>query len=458
MMHVKNSRTGHSLDRRHLLQVGCSSFLGLSLPQLASLRASSNNERPIKSVILAFQTGGGSHIDTFDPKPDSSNVKGEFTTTDTTIPGVQFTEHVSRLAARADKLAIIRSMAHGDNRHLSGTHNTLTGMPQVFRGDSNEDKELSRLDWPSYGGALEYLRPSSTGLPCQVTVPQPLIEGTLTWPGQHSGFLGPKYDPFQVNSDPNSAEFKVDGIQLLDGITTNRLQDRKGLLSDLNRQRAALDGLARKTQFTSQQEAAFSMLASGKMTAAFDISKESDKTRDQYGRCKIGQSLLLARRLVEHGVPYVQANMGHVQSWDTHSDNFPRLKDRLLPGVDTGVSALLDDLDSRNMLDDVLVVLVGEFGRTPSITKNGTNPVPGRGHWAPCYTAVFAGGGVRGGQVIGKSDKNGGYPASTPYHPNDIGATIYHTLGVDPASTIVDEQGRPIHLNRGKRLDVLYTG
>ena len=200
------------------------------------------------------------------------------------------------------------------------------------------------------------------------------------------------------------------------------------------------------------------MLASGKMTAAFDISKESEKTRDQYGRCKMGQSLLLARRLVEHGVPYVQANMGHVQSWDTHSDNFPKLKDRLLPGVDTGVSALLDDLESRHMLDDVLVVLVGEFGRTPSITKNGTNPVPGRGHWAPCYTAVFAGGGVRGGQVIGKSDKDGGYPASTPYHPNDIGATIYHTLGVDPASTIVDEQGRPIHLNRGKRLDVLYTG
>ena len=457
-MHVKNSKTGNSLDRRHVLQVGCSSFLGLSLPRLASLRASSSNVRPFKSVILVFQTGGGSHIDTFDPKPESSNVKGEFTTTDTAIPGVQFTEHVSRLAARADKLAIIRSMAHGDNRHLSGTHNTLTGMPQVFRGDSTEDKELSRLDWPCYGGALEYLRPSSTGLPCQVTVPQPLIEGTLTWPGQHSGFLGPKYDPFQVNSDPNAGEFKVGGIQLLDGITTSRLHDRKGLLSDLNRQKAALDGLARKTQFTSQQEAAFSMLASGKMTDAFDISKESEKTRDQYGRCKMGQSLLLARRLVEHGVPYVQANMGHVQSWDTHSDNFPRLKDRLLPGVDTGVSALLDDLESRNMLDDVLVVLVGEFGRSPSITKNGDNPVPGRGHWAPCYTAVFAGGGVRGGQVIGKSDKDGGYPASTSYHPNDIGATIYHTLGVDPASTIVDDQGRPIHLNRGKRLDVLYTG
>jgi hypothetical protein len=446
------------LNRRHMLQIGCSSMLGLSLPRLAALRAAAPEGHPTKSVILVFQTGGGSHIDSFDPKPENSTIKGEFSPISTTIPGVQFTEHVSRLAARTDKLAIIRSLAHGDNRHLSGTHNTLTGMPQVFRGNSNEDKELSRLDWPCYGGALEYFRPSTNGLPGQVTVPQPLIEGQLTWPGQHSGFLGPKFDPLQVNSDPNDEKFRVEGIQLLDGITTNRLTDRKGLLSDLNRQKTALDNLARKTQFTSQQEAAFSMLASGKLTDAFDLNQESAATRDLYGRSKMGQSLLLARRLVEHGVPYVQANMGHVQSWDTHSDNFPRLKDQLLPGIDIGVSALLDDLEQRGMLDDVLVIVVGEFGRTPSITKNGDNPVPGRGHWAPCYTGVFAGGGVRGGQVIGKSDKNGGYPASTSYHPNDIGATIYHTLGVRPDSMIVDAQDRPIHLNRGKVLDVLYTG
>ena len=331
-------------------------------------------------------------------------------------------------------------------------------MPQVFRGDANEDKELSRLDWPCYGGALEYFRPSTSGLPRQVTVPQPLIEGSLTWPGQHSGFLGPKFDPLQVNSDPNDEKFRVDGIQLLDGITTNRLTDRKGLLTDLNRQKRSLDALARRRQFTSQQEAAFSMLASGKLIDAFDLEKEPGTTRDRYGRSKMGQSLLLARRLVEHGVPYVQANMGHVQSWDTHSDNFPRLKNTLLPGIDIGVSALLDDLGERDMLDDVLVIVVGEFGRSPSITKNGDNPVPGRNHWAPCYTGLFAGGGVRGGQVIGKSDANGGYPASTPYHPNDIGATIYQTLGVDPESMIVDAQQRPIHLNRGKVLDVLYTG
>jgi len=448
----------NGLDRRDLLQVGCSSFLGLTLPGLLAQRAQASNGQKPKSVILVFQTGGGSHIDSFDPKPDNSTIKGEFTPIATKIPGVQFTDRVPNLAAHADKFAIIRSLAHGDNRHLSGTHNTLTGTPQVFRGNANEDKELSRLDWPCYGGGLEHFRPSTNGLPSQVTVPIPLIEGSLTWPGQHSGFLGPKYDPFQVNSDPNSKDFKVSGIQLLDGMTTSRLTNRKELLTDLNRQERALDQLAQQTQFTSQQEVAYSMLASGKLTEAFDVNKEPAKLRDKYGRCRMGQSLLLARRLVERGVPYVQANMGHVQSWDTHSSNFPKLKDRLLPGVDVGVSALIDDLEERNMLDDVLIIVVGEFGRTPSITKNGTDPKPGRGHWAPCYTGLFAGGGVRGGQVIGKSDKNGGYPASTPYHPNDIGATIYQTLGVDPTSMIVDQQGRPIHLNTGKVLDVLYTG
>lgn len=447
-----------TINRRHALQIGCSSFMGLSMSQLLQLQAASPSGAKQKSVILVFLTGGGSHIDSFDPKPDNSTIRGEFAPIDTAIPGVKFTEHVSNLAARADKLAIIRSLAHRDNRHLSGTHNTLTGTPQVFRGNANEDKELSRLDWPCYGGALEYLRPASNGLPSQVTVPIPLIEGHLTWPGQHSGFLGPQYDPFQVNSDPNGENYKIDGIQLLDGITTDRLSGRKELLADLNTQRRALDALAQKTQFTEQQNAAYSMLASGKMEDAFDISKEPAELRDKYGRCRMGQSLLLARRLVERGVPYVQANMGHVQSWDTHSDNFPRLKDRLLPGVDVGVAALMDDLEARSMLDDVLIVVVGEFGRSPSITKNGTNPVVGRNHWAWCYTGLFAGGGVRGGQLIGSSDKNGGYPATAPYHPNDIGATIYTTLGIDPHTQIVGRQGRPIHLNTGKRLDVLYTG
>jgi len=292
-------------------------------------------------VILAFQTGGGSHIDSFDPKPDNSTIKGEFRPIATRIPGVQFTDQVPNLAARADKLAIIRSLAHGDNRHLSSTHNTLTGTPQAFRGDSNENRELSRLDWPCYGGALERLRPSTSGLPTQVTLPLPLIEGPLTWPGQHVGFLGPKYDPFQIHADPNLEPFKVAGVQLLDGMTTSRLTNRKELLVDLNQQERALDQLAQQSQFSGQQEAAHAMLASGKLKDAFDIQQEADGLRDKYVRCRMGQSLLLARRLVERGVPYVQANMEHVQAWDTHSNIFSRLKDKLLPGLDVGLSACL---------------------------------------------------------------------------------------------------------------------
>ena len=439
------------IDRRDLLQVGCSSFLGLSLPALLQ---AAENRRNGKSVILVFQTGGGSQLETFDPKPDApDHIRGEFKTIQTKIPGVLFGEHLPKLAERTDKIAVVRSFSHGDNRHLSGTHNTLTGEPQVFRGNANEDKELSRLDRPSYGGGVKLINPTTNGMPCQVTLPRPLIEGPLTWPGQHAGFLGPKYDPWQVNSDPNGKDFKVHGIQMMDGITTSRLTNRVDFLKRMNHQQRSLDRFAKGIQFTSQQEEALNLLTSPNIAKAFDINAESDALRDKYGRSEYGQTLILARRLVEHGVPYVQCNMGIVQSWDTHSDNFPRLKDKLLPGIDNGVSALIDDLEERSMLDDVLIVVVGEFGRTPNINKN-----PGRDHWASGYSGIFIGGGVRGGQVIGKSDKHAGHPETTPYHPNDIGATVYSTLGVDPATIIRDRENRPLHLNNGKVIEKLYTG
>jgi len=438
------------LDRRDFIQVGCSSFLGMTLPQLLTATESRRNG---KSVILVFQTGGGSQLDTFDPKPDApANIRGEFSTIQTRIPGVLFSEHLPKLAVRTDKIAVVRSLRHGDNRHLSGTHNTLTGEPQIFRGDANEDKELSRLDRPCYGGGIRMFNPTDNGMPCQVTVPRPLIEGSLTWPGQHAGFLGPKYDPWQVNSDPNSKDFKVQGVQLLDGLTSSRLSNRFDILGDMNSQQRSLDRFARGIQFTSQQQEAYSMLTSPNIAKAFDIASEADDVRDRYGRNEYGQTILLARRLVEFGVPYVQCNMGIVQSWDTHSDNFPRLKTKLLPGIDGGVSALIDDLTDRSMLDDVLIVVVGEFGRTPTINKN-----PGRDHWASGYSGLFIGGGVRGGQVIGRSDPHAGHPETVPYHPNDIGATIYRTLGVDLESEMHDQLDRPIRLNNGKVMQALYV-
>lgn len=448
-----------AFDRRELLQVGASSFFGMGLSGLLALQAAASPKQTAraKSVVLVFLTGGGSHIDMFDPKPDSPETKGEFSPIPTKTPGLHFGELMSGLAARSDHLAVVRSMSHGDNRHLSGTHNTLTGAEQIFRGDSNQDKSLNRIDSPCYGGALNYLRPAPNGLPSQVTIPNPLIEGNLVWPAQHAGFLGPKYDPFQVKGDPNSDKFRVNDLSLLNGISAGRLEGRWKLLNQVTRQRQAIEGSFAERQLNEYQSAAYSMLSAGRLTKAFRIEEESAETRERYGRSSRGQTLLLARRLVEAEVPFIQCNMGIVQSWDSHVNHFPRCKNELLPQTDRGVSAFIDDLVDRSLLDDTLIIIVGEFGRTPKISPLAGQTVPGRHHWAHGYTAVFAGGGVQGGRIIGKTDKIGAYPITTPWHPNDIGATVYQSLGIDPGSEIHDRTGRPTRLNKGRVMDVLYS-
>ncbi len=450
-----------AFHRRELLQVGASSYFGVGLSGLLALQARATPQRPgtsqVKSVILVFLTGGGSHIDMFDPKPDSAETKGEFSPIATRTPGLYFGELMTGMAARSEQLAVVRSMSHGDNRHLSGTHNILTGMEQIFRGDSNQDKSLNRVDSPCYGGALNYLRPSPDGLPSQVTIPNPLNEGNLIWPAQHAGFLGPKYDPFQVTGDPNSDRFRVDELSLVDGISAGRFEGRWQLLNQVAKQRRAIEDSNAGQQLNDYQNAAYSMLSSGRLTKAFDLDRETPETRERYGRNSRGQTLLLARRLVEAEVPFIQCNMGIVQSWDTHINHFPRCKTELLPATDRGVSALIDDLTDQGQLDETLIIVVGEFGRTPRISPLAGQEVPGRHHWAHGYTAVFAGGGVQGGQVIGRTDNIGGYPVTTPWHPNDIGATVYSALGVDPGTAIHDRTGRPNRLNHGRVMDVLYS-
>lgn len=446
------------LRRREILQVGCSSVLGLGLTDVLARRAAAaKNSSRIKSVVLAFLSGGGSHIDMFDPKPDASAIKGEFDPIATSIPGVYFSEKMPGLAARANRLAIVRSMSHGDNRHLSGSHNILTGAVQPFRGDSNEAKSLNRDDWPSYGATVSQFRPRADRLPSQVTLPNSLIEGVLVWPGQHSGILDPKHDPFVLKHDPNSADYQVSGLSLIEGLDSGRLDNRRKLLDQLDRQQDALNASAPGLKYGDQRDLAFSMLTSSGLKTALDINAEPAEVRDRYGRHKYGQTLLLARRLVELEIPVIQCNMGHVQMWDTHVDHFPRLQ-TMLPALDTGLSALLDDLQERGLLDQTLVLCVGEFGRTPDISPLPNQKIPGRHHWAPAYTAIFAGGGILPGQVIGKTDKVGAYPMTVPFHPNDIGATIYSYLGIDPASTIHDRLNRPRPLNSGKVMDVLTTG
>jgi uncharacterized protein (DUF1501 family) len=447
------------INRREMLQVGFSGLLGIGLPSLFVQRAqSAQAARPPRprSVILVFLTGAPSHLDTFDPKPDAPyEIRGEFRPISTRVPGLQVSEHLPRLAARADKYAVVRSLSHRENNHLVATHHLLTGHPQP---GAFFDKVASRDDWPSYASTLDHLRPRNDGVPSGVNLPTFLMEGPLTWPGQHAGFLGPRHDPWQITRDPNAADFRMDATRLAPGLEVERLNDRRSLLASLDRQRVHLGDFAEAQRLTDQQRLAFSVLTSGRIARAFEIDQEPAAVRDRYGRHAFGQSMLLARRLVQAGVPVVQANMGIVQNWDTHGDNFGKLKNRLLPPLDQGVAALLDDLGASGLLDETMVVMLGEFGRTPRITPPPGTAAAGRDHWAPCFFGVFAGAGVRGGQVIGRSDAIGAYPATMPYTPDDVGATVYHVLGVDPAVQVRDRQSRPVQLNRGEVIRTLFTG
>jgi hypothetical protein len=409
-----------------------------------------------KSVLLIFLTGAPSHLDTFDMKPDAPpEVRGEFQSIATKVPGLRICEHLPRLAARADRYALVRSLAHRENNHLVATHHVLTGHPQP---GAFFDKVASRDDWPCYSSTLDYLRPRHDGIPSGVNLPTFLVEGPLTWPGQHAGFLGPRHDPWQITGDPNARDFRVASLRLAPGIEVARLNDRVALLDQIDRQQRQFAALAEARRLSEQQQLALSVLTSGKIAHAFEIDSEPAAVRNRYGRHAFGQSLLLARRLVEAGVPVVQANMGRVQNWDTHSNNFPKLKDRLLPPLDQGVAALLDDLAATGLLDETLVLLLGEFGRAPKITTQPRAKTPGRDHWAPCFFGLFAGAGVRGGQVIGRSDRTGAYPLTTPYSPDDVGATVYHVLGIDPAVDVRDRLNRPVQLCRGAVMNCLFSG
>jgi hypothetical protein len=429
--------------------------MGLGLPSIIGGRAdaakAARASAQPKQVLIVFLTGAASHHETFDMKPDAPlEVRGEFKPTSSSIAGLHVSEHLPKLAAQADKYAIIRSLSHKDNNHLMSTHHVLTGQMQP---GGFFDKVASRDDWPCYSAALAFMRPRNDGIPSGVNLPTFLQSSPLTWPGQHAGLLGPNFDPWQIVGDPNKPDFRVDNLTLAPGLDIDRISDRHSLLSGLNQQQDRLAKAAAAQRLNSEQDLALSILTSSKLSKAFHVDLEPPAMRDRYGRNTTGQSLLLARRLIEAGVPVVQTNIGSVQTWDSHSNIFPRLKDQLLPPLDQGVAALLEDLHSRGLLDETLVMMLGEFGRTPKINKT-----KGRDHWGPCFFGLFAGAGVQGGQVIGKSDKHAAYPVTRPYSPNDVGATVYHLLGVPADATARDRFNRPVRLNRGEVIESLFTG
>ena len=445
------------VSRRELLQAGYSGLLGVGLTSVLNQRLQATpvpkteSARSPKSVIIVFLTGACSHHDTFDLKLEApAEIRGEFQPIATSIPGYSICEHLPLLAARAHKYAVIRTLSHEDNNHLMSTHHVLTGEKQP---GGFFDKVASRDDWPCYSGGLSFLQRRQDGLPSGVNLPTFLRDGPLTWPGQSAGFLGQNYDPWQITGDPNKPEFRVDALSMAAGMDVVHLGRRQLLLDEINRKQSQFAEVAQSLRLQKDQQLAINLLTSSRLAQAFELHRESDGMRDRYGRTTGGQSLLTARRLIEAGIPVVQVNMGPVQNWDSHGDIFQTLKNRLLPPLDQGVSALLDDLDSRGRLDDTLVMMLGEFGRTPKI-----NIGRGRDHWGQCFFGLFAGAGVQGGQVIGRSDVTGAYPATRGFSPNDVGATVYHLLGLPPEVQVHDRLGRPVLLNRGEVIESLFSG
>ena len=436
-----------AIARRDFLRISAGGAIGLALPRPVTAAI----EPTAKSVILVNLTGGMSHLDSLDMKPEApAEIRGDFKPIQTSVPGIQVCEHLPLLAARMNRWALVRALSHGENGHLPGTHRLLTGATMPNQRITDLDNVLSRRDWPCYAAALNHLKPRTDGIPNGVALPHALIEGPLTWPGQHGGFLGPSHDPMLVTQDPNSPNFRMDAFSLPAGTDPQRVESRRGLLEKLE------SGGSGDAAFREHQKHAFELLASGRVAGAFRIDREPVKVRDNYGRNQFGQSLLLARRLVQAGVPIVQANMGIVQTWDTHVDNWGRMKNRLLPWLDRALAALVDDLDAQGLWEQTFVVVSGEFGRTPKVSTLPGETIAGRDHWAGVYSGLFAGAGVVGGRVIGKSDRVGARPVSQSWTPFDVGATILRALGVSPEAEIRDAQNRPSRVCSGTPMDVLF--
>ncbi len=436
------------MERRDFLRVGGLGGLGLLWNdwRLAEAQAAPGRKpAQAKHVILIFNCGGPSHVDLWDPKPDAGDdVRGPFRPIDTNVAGIRVSELLPRMARRADKLAIVRSVHHSHQGHNAAMYWSIVGRPYSI------DSTLinpSRTDLPSLGTLVGWLaqRDGYAGpLPPYVIAPAPHCDSTAyITPGQFGGCLGPRNDPFVLNRDPNAANFKVPDLGPPEGVSPRQLEERVALLKDVDARALPIDTPAAR-EIDVFQAKAFSMVTSSKVQEAFDLSREPAAARDRYGRHTWGQSHLLARRLVEAGVPFVTAVNGQSIIWDTHEDNFNRMKNNLVPPMEQAYAALLDDLQERGLLESTLVVWMGDFGRTPAI-----NAKAGRDHWPQCYSMVLAGGGIRGGQVVGASDAIGAFPAERAVTPADVHATVLTALGHDPNQTFTAADGRPLAISEG---------
>lgn len=421
------------LSRREMLRIGSIGALGLQLPDLLRVQAAGNDgSRPARAMILLWLWGGPSQIDTFDLKPQAPiEYRGPYSPIHTNVPGIEISELLPRLAQRADRYTIVRSLQHGTNDHgIGGT----VGLTSAQTGGTSLGGQTvpGRLE-PTHGAIVARLRGDQSELPPFVSIGGRLHQGRRPITGEGGGSLGSVYDPFRLDYDPEEG-VKIPLLEIQQGLTGDVIGNRRRLLGEIDRTARRFDDSRTMQRLDEFYQQAYSLLLTPAARRFFDVAEESDAVRRAYGSFRFGQCCLMARRLVEAAVPFVQVNWSsHVEpvedggdgGWDMHDRNFSILQDRHSWMLDQSVSALLDDLQTRGLLDSTLVVAVGEFGRTPRI-----NPKAGRDHWEKCYSALVAGGGLRTGQVIGSSDPLGNYPASRPVTPGDLAVTLYDRLGI----------------------------
>jgi hypothetical protein len=453
-----NTRMCDGLSRRAMLRIGALAPLGLSLPGLlvgqaaiargATASGTSAGFGRAKRCLLMFMWGGPAHQDMWDLKPQApAEIRGEFQPIATNVPGIQFCEHLPKLAQQADKMALVRSVTHSDNNHSTSAHWMLTGHQHRL---SAENLGATSSDFPHIGSVISKLLPGDPQLPSFVSLPDRIATtiGAVV-PGQNGGRLGNQHDPFEIHDHPDKPDFKVGTLTLPDGVSLDRVAARQHLRDSFNTIQRQLEQSPSVQTMSDYYQRAADLVTSTRAQQAFDLGAESDTERDRYGRQTFGQSLLLARRLLESGVKLVtvywhREKPGVDTTWDTHGNNFKQLKERLIPQVDGPIAALLEDLGQRGMLADTLVVWSSEFGRTPKVNGNA-----GRDHWGRCNTIWMAGGGVPGGTIVGSSDKDAAYPDSDPVGPPDVTATILHALGIDAHTLIYDRENRPMPVSYG---------
>jgi hypothetical protein len=464
----EGSRYCDGMTRREVLRVGSLGWGALTLPGLLRLREAAGGESGsrraprARSVIILYLSGGPSQLDMWDMKPAApEEIRGTFQPVMTSVPEIHVCEHMPRMARLADKYTIVRSMSHHEGDHLRAGYCAMTG--GSLQRPVVQASGMSRDDQPHLGAALAKFLESSSTLPPFVMIPEFISPVGVSRPGQHAGFLGAEFDPYLVNSDPNLPSYSPGELRLASDLSPARMSQRRSLLASLEQRGRSLEETPAGRNLAPYYSRAFDLIASPAAQRAFDISSEPESTRDRYGRTDFGQSTLVARRLIEAGVRLVQVNFVRHdrgkggQGYDSHSTppRPPHLtwaKTALLPPTDSAFSALIEDLSDRGLLDETLVIMMGEFGRTPRFNQYG-----GRDHWPQCYSAVLAGGGVRRGHVFGASDRIAATVVRDPVSPEDLLATVYRLVGIDPRRTIHDLQGRPFPLVGGRPVEGLLA-